>query len=156
MNRQPPNGLLYVTNPVSFQYFAQIPWPGAAPPGRPGTLLLSASYDAFNPLMGKLGTTEATIFKQYLCSILERKSTGPMLLAILIADLVFLQAAWKIFKWVAETILKRQDPGAMDCDGCLKGSSLAIGMDNLDVQKTESGCGEEGGDTEGTQSLIDE
>jgi hypothetical protein len=155
MNRQPPNGLLYVTDPASYENFAQIPWPGVPPPGQPDTLLLSASYDSFSPLMGKLGTTEATIFTQYLCSILEEKSTGSMLLAILIADLVFLQAAWKILKWVAETILKRRDPGAMVCDGSLKGSSLTVGMDNLGGSMTKSGYRRRGVDTEGMQSLID-
>jgi hypothetical protein len=149
MNRQ-PGGMLFVTDAASFQYFAQIPWPNGT-----GTLLPNASYDAISPLMGKLGTTKTTIFVRYICSILEQKSTGTMLLAILIADLVFLQAAWKIFKWVAETILERRDPGAMVCDGCLKGRSLAVGMDNLGGRTTGSGYRKMGRDTEGTESLID-
>ncbi|KAH8881958.1 hypothetical protein GQ53DRAFT_886259 [Thozetella sp. PMI_491] len=156
MNRQ-PRGLLYTENPVSSQNYALIPWPGIPPKGQPDRLRLNDSYDAFKPRMGTLGTNSATLFTQYLCSILEQKNTGTMLLAILIADLVFLQAAWKFLKLVTETMLEREDPGAMVCNGCMRAGNRPVGVGMYNLGNAgfceRDPRGESDADT--TRSLID-
>lgn len=54
-----------------------------------------------------------------------------MLVAILIADLVFLQAAWKVLVWSTDGVVKRQDPAAMFCEGCMKQSYNTVSLQAL-------------------------
>ncbi|KAI0189786.1 hypothetical protein EV127DRAFT_340643 [Xylaria flabelliformis] len=80
---------------------------------------INESYAALSSLVGPLGTNSSTIFAQYICSIPTRKSAGSLLLAIILADLVFLQAGRKIFDWGVQAVMTRQDPTTMICAGCL-------------------------------------
>jgi hypothetical protein len=122
MNRQ-PGGLLYerVVNFPGGDLFGMIP----LPIDNSRSILINESYSTIMPMMGALGTKNATIFTQYLCSVPEPKSTGTMLLAILIADLVFLQAAWKIFNWITQGIVSARDSTAMVCKGCLSNAGYS-------------------------------
>ncbi|KAI1012266.1 hypothetical protein LB503_004325 [Fusarium chuoi] len=100
--------------------YAQIPKPGAPIPATEKNLvLLNETYDRFAGEMGPLGCNNATIVSQYLCSVPQSKSPGVMLLAILLADLVFLQAAWVIYNWIAGTMLSA--PQMQTCQGCVGG-----------------------------------
>jgi hypothetical protein len=98
--------------------FGKIP-PPLPLPKRSQYIYINESYDAFRSLTGPLGTKNATILTQYLCSVPKKKSTGTMLLAILIADLVFLQAAWKLYSCIAHGIVFRRDPTATGFKGCM-------------------------------------
>ncbi|KAH7121657.1 heterokaryon incompatibility protein-domain-containing protein [Dactylonectria macrodidyma] len=114
-NRQ-QGGLLYgaAEDMGAPQRFTSIP-----PPDEPTKLtLLNETYHDFTPIMGDLGCTNATIVSQYLCSVPQRKSTGTMLTAIVLANLVFLQAAWKILNLIAEGLLPSKDPRVNVCQGC--------------------------------------
>lgn len=62
----------------------------------------------------------ATIPAQYLCQVPERKSTGSLIISVLVADLVFLQALWKILNWAVTLGLERRHPDARYCIGCAK------------------------------------
>lgn len=77
---------------------------------------LRDAYREFPPLMGELSCSNATIAAQYLCSVPQQKSTGVMIMAIVVADLVFLQAAWKVMQLVSGRMLNQ--PDAMVCQGC--------------------------------------
>ncbi|KAF4812544.1 hypothetical protein CGCSCA5_v009119 [Colletotrichum siamense] len=83
-----------------------------------GTVLLNESYSTIQPLMGPLSCDKATIAAQYLCSVPKQKSVGVMLLAIIIADLVFLQAAWKLLQCFADLKMANR-PQINFCIGCL-------------------------------------
>ncbi|KAF5527267.1 hypothetical protein CGCA056_v000246 [Colletotrichum aenigma] len=78
---------------------------------------LKGSFDKFHSLMGPLGCKNATIVHQYLCSLPQQKSWGVLIFSILLADLVFLQAAWKIPTWTADALVKRGNLEAMSCEG---------------------------------------
>ncbi|KAF0316346.1 hypothetical protein GQ607_016446 [Colletotrichum asianum] len=78
---------------------------------------LKDSFDKFHSLMGPLGCKNATIVDQYLCSVPQQKSWGVLLFSILLADLVFLQAAWKVLTWTADALVKKDNPEAMSCEG---------------------------------------
>ncbi|WDK12108.1 hypothetical protein CGRA01v4_03387 [Colletotrichum graminicola] len=88
-------------------------------PGDDGTggdqIDLKESYRLIRPLTGPLGCSNATVVTQYLCSVPQQKGWGVLLFSILLADLVFLQAAWKILTWVSDGIVARQNPEAMSC-----------------------------------------
>ncbi|KAF9878819.1 hypothetical protein CkaCkLH20_03719 [Colletotrichum karsti] len=73
------------------------------------------AYKTFPSQMGELSCRNATIVAQYLCSVPQPKSPGVMILAIIIADLVFLQAAWKLMQWISGRMLNQ--PDAMICEG---------------------------------------
>ncbi|KAF5609761.1 uncharacterized protein FSUBG_3758 [Fusarium subglutinans] len=100
--------------------YAQIPKPGTSlPPTDKNLVLLNETYDMFASKMGPLGSKNATIVSQYLCSVPQSKNPGVMLLAILLADLVFLQAAWVIYNWIAGTMLSTSQ--MQTCQGCIGG-----------------------------------
>jgi len=72
----------------------------------PGT----QSYAEAKGDTGSLGTTPAVNFTKYLCQVPQQKSTGTLLMSILVADIVFMQLLWKIFNLVATQFLTRKDP----------------------------------------------
>ncbi|KAK0509004.1 hypothetical protein JMJ35_008375 [Cladonia borealis] len=110
-----PNILL---NATTLQYFTQSftymqkmtvnAWPGPA----------RGSYEAFKDQTGPLNTSTAVISTKYLCQVPRRKSTGTLLLSILVTDLVVMQALWKIFELCTAAWLVHKDPRANDCSGC--------------------------------------
>lgn len=63
-------------------------------------------------------TNSSTIFMQYLCSIPQRKGGGALFFSVLLADLVFLQAAWMLLNLVATWWLQRKYEQANYCEGC--------------------------------------
>jgi hypothetical protein len=60
------------------------------------------------------------IVLQYLCQVPHLKSTGSLIISILVADLVFLQVLWKVFNWAVTLTLERRDLKANYCLGCEK------------------------------------
>lgn len=53
--------------------------------------------------------TPSVISASYLCQIPRRKSTGNLLVSIAVADLVFLNALWLIFKFIVDHFLLKDD-----------------------------------------------
>ncbi|KIY03723.1 uncharacterized protein Z520_00414 [Fonsecaea multimorphosa CBS 102226] len=73
------------------------------------------SYDALKDQTGPLGTSASVISTKYLCQVPKRKSAGTLVLSILVADLVFLQALWKVFTLCTDAWLTHKNPrGAED------------------------------------------
>ncbi|EXF83778.1 hypothetical protein CFIO01_01505 [Colletotrichum fioriniae PJ7] len=97
--------------------YNQIPAPGSNDTNS-GLVTLRESYNKFQPMMGPLSCNNATIVSQYLCSVPQQKNGGAMLFSILLADLLFLQAAWKILTWIADGMVSRGNTEAMYCQGC--------------------------------------
>ncbi|KAK1599778.1 uncharacterized protein LY79DRAFT_586346 [Colletotrichum navitas] len=92
--------------------YKTIPSPGDGGTGEE-QIDLKESYGLIRPLTGPLDCSNATVVTQYLCSVPQQKGWGVLLFSILLADLVFLQAAWKILTWVSDGIVARQSPEAM-------------------------------------------
>ncbi|KAJ8114687.1 hypothetical protein OPT61_g3501 [Boeremia exigua] len=76
------------------------------------------SYD--DTTTGTLSVTPSVISAQYLCQVPRLRSPGSLLLAILVADLVFLQTAWQLYKLLCEYFLAHRYPDVNCCYGCLK------------------------------------
>ncbi|KAF3810930.1 hypothetical protein GCG54_00003108 [Colletotrichum gloeosporioides] len=95
--------------------FNEIPAPGAIldDGGDIDLTPLKETYAKFRSKTGPLSCNNATIMAEYLCSVPQQKSPGVMFLAILLADLVFLQAAWKLFQLAAGSAATRGNPDAM-------------------------------------------
>jgi len=62
----------------------------------------------------------AVIAAQYFCQVPQLKSIGSLLIAIIVADLVFLQVLWKILNLAVAFGLTRRHSEAQYCDGCAK------------------------------------
>jgi hypothetical protein len=62
----------------------------------------------------------AVIATQYYCQVPQLKSTGSLLGAVLVADLVFLQVLWKVLNLAITFSMKRRRRHANYCDGCAK------------------------------------
>ena len=66
---------------------------------------------------GPLGTTPSVISTKYLCQVPQRKSSGNLFVGVLVADLVFLQALWFLFKLAFDIFYLRGRPATNYCDG---------------------------------------
>jgi len=65
----------------------------------------TSPYDPAQTRTGPLGTTSAVIATDYICNIPRRKPVSTILWSVILADLVFLQAVWTVFKLVVDTFL---------------------------------------------------
>ena len=106
-----------------------------SPPDQPprissGLLVpMNVSYEQFKSKMGPLGTKDAQIFNQYVCSVPVLKSGGSLFSSVLVADLVFLSVLWTLTTWIATNFVRSKNSLAMACeshsyDGQLSGLPL--------------------------------
>jgi hypothetical protein len=76
------------------------------------------SYSEVKDITGLLSITPSVISQQYLCQVPKLKSRGPLFVAVLLADLVFLQELWKIVTLIMDWRLGRSDCQAIFCESC--------------------------------------
>ena len=142
-----------LTNATTLQYFTSnfslILDPNLAniANARPGPAL--ADYNTLKSQTGLLGTTPAVISAQYLCQVPRRKAAGELFVAILVADLVFLQVVWQLFKLVTEVWFlspKKRGPKVKYCEGCLLHQRVD-GHDDMSLDRITSA-------SDSRQSLI--
>ncbi|KAJ5134851.1 hypothetical protein N7526_006216 [Penicillium atrosanguineum] len=88
----------------------------------------TVQYDTAKSGTGPLGTTPSVISMGYICQVPRLKSTGNLLVSILVADLVFLQAIWQLFKLVTDTYLFRSRPESNQC----KAGGADVELDKVD------------------------
>lgn len=87
------------------------------------TEIADGTYDSLKDTieLGPLQVTPSVITTNYLCSVPRWKSTGSIFISVLLADLVFLQAAWVIYCMVVQRFFVRSAT-ANYCEGCLNGA----------------------------------
>ncbi|KAG2167876.1 hypothetical protein JADG_007615 [Aureobasidium aubasidani] len=68
---------------------------------------------------GFLNTTASFIAATYMCQDPVLKSWANVFVSILVADLVFLRAAWSLYNLIVGYFLKSRHPDANICDDCL-------------------------------------
>lgn len=61
------------------------------------------SFEALRDEIGPLEITPSVISTKYLCEVPQRKSMGTLFISIFIADLVLVQAVWKLFSLCASS-----------------------------------------------------
>lgn len=67
-----------------------------------------------------LKAVSATLFMQYQCSVPVLKGVGSVIISVLLADLVFLQALWLLLNFGSVWWLTRKTKSANYCSGCQK------------------------------------
>lgn len=72
---------------------------------------------------GPLGTTPSVIQSKYLCQVPQRKPAGNLFVSIAVADLVFLQALWFLFRYGVDFLFLRRHPERNHCEGCVMDAS---------------------------------
>jgi hypothetical protein len=75
-------------------------------------------FDAQRSASGPLRIVPSVIRMRYFCQVPQKKSIGNLIVSVMIADLVLLQAAWQLFKLLTEWLVTRKDRNAMCCAGC--------------------------------------
>jgi hypothetical protein len=99
------------------QDFAHLKWIVNAAPGP-----ARQSFDDVKAhgQTGPLSITPSTIYQEYLCQIPQRKSLGSLIIAVVVADLVFLQALWKILTMTTTWCVENRYPTANYCEGSIR------------------------------------
>ena len=78
---------------------------------------------------GKTGPLEfnsSVISTKYLCQVPKLKSAGDILMSVLLADLVFLSLAWKLFTLGVDHFGLNKQPTANYCEGSVRGDDDGI------------------------------
>ncbi|KAI1394790.1 hypothetical protein F4819DRAFT_506623 [Hypoxylon fuscum] len=60
----------------------------------------------------------SVIATTYSCQIPTRKSTGSLVVSLILADLVFLQGTWKLFLLLVDIYTAKKHPELMRCENC--------------------------------------
>lgn len=55
----------------------------------------------------------------YICEVPVRKPTGSLIIAVMIADLVLLQALWYLLHLIMTWWVEKNDDKAFHCKGCI-------------------------------------
>ncbi len=80
--------------------------------------LPNETYLILKDMTGPLSISPSTFYVEYECQVPQRKSAGSLVIAILVADLVFLQTLWKLFNWATTAWVQHKDPEANYCKRC--------------------------------------
>jgi hypothetical protein len=91
-------------------------------------------YDTLKAATGPLGIRPSVINTTYICQVPRLKSSGTLFIAVLVADLVLLQALWKIFTLATGWLLLAKNQGDNECEGCaaLETDHKALSADSPD------------------------
>ncbi|KAJ0148877.1 Dioxygenase swnH1 [Fusarium oxysporum f. sp. albedinis] len=76
------------------------------------------SYSALKKTTGHLGITPSVIATTYICQVPRLKPAGNLIVAIIVADLVLLQAVWQLYKLSAEFYLSKKHRDSAPCERC--------------------------------------
>ena len=65
-----------------------------------------------------LGVAPSVMAAEYLCQVPRLKSTGTLLVSVLVNNLVLLSTIWAIYKFLIDYFLMRKYPHMNTCEGC--------------------------------------
>lgn len=100
-----------------------------------------APYDAGRDGTAHLGVNASVLATSYACQTPRLKSPGTLFVAVLVADLVLLQAVWKVYLMVVDYFWVGRRSDAMYCEGCaalLKGNA-GVPLQDMPLGPDEGG-----------------
>ena len=86
----------------------------------------------------RVNENKTTIHTQYVCQVPRTKPVWSFIVSIVLADLVFLRACWTLYSWGVTLWLKKNNPTAMYCNGCVHQQTMEICDTALALQKTQN------------------
>lgn len=75
-------------------------------------------FDDVIKTTGNLTIEPSTFNAQYICQVPRRRNAGSVFIAVLVADMVFLQTLYKLLMWTTTWWIKRTDRNSTYCEGC--------------------------------------
>ena len=119
-----PHNLL--VHPDQLQHFTAnfSDWKGSIANAIPGPL--DEDYETFKGNTGPLGVTPSVFVRDYTCQVPQQKAWPNLIVSILVADLVFLQAAWQLYKLAIDYFFVKKIPDGQQCEGCSSKCSETI------------------------------
>lgn len=111
-----PHNLL--NNPSQLAHFTAnfSTWRKHIANAQPGPMV--TSYDTAKGSTGALEVKPSVFVLDYVCQVPRRKAMGNLIVSVLVADLVFLQAVWSLYKIAVDYVLGKKVPDSHWCDGC--------------------------------------
>lgn len=91
---------------------------------RPGPFV--QSYTALQNTTGPLTVMPSVFVRDYICQVPRRKAWANLIVSVLVADLVFLQAIWQLYKFAVDYFLVKKIPDGQWCEGCRKTSEAIL------------------------------
>lgn len=70
--------------------------------------------------VSQLQITPSVLSTTYICQVPRLKSTGALIVSVLVADLVLLQTIWKVFVLVVDHSLASKKEKLIYCEGCAR------------------------------------
>ncbi|QIX00016.1 hypothetical protein AMS68_005533 [Peltaster fructicola] len=108
-------------------------WSIYSPPDSLFEIVAQSDYNSLKGSTGPLGIRPAVLGATYICNVPKQKPIGDLIIAILVADLVLLQTAWKIYCLIVGMVLRRTNKDADRCQGCLSNAEV-MSVDGVEYQ----------------------
>lgn len=136
-----PHNLL--TDPDQLQFFtANIShWRAHIANAIPGPA--DQDYDTLKSKTGKLGASPSVFAMDYLCQVPQRKAAANLIVSVLVADLVFLQATWNIYKLIVDYFFVGKLDNHSWCEGCDRRAEAAEGIPLTEIGSEAESSGVE-------------
>lgn len=95
--------------------------PGVFDPDGNNATTWHEAFEKYASQTGPLGTFPATISQPYLCTVPQRKGWTTIVIFVILADFVTMQAIWALFKVWADHRAEKTVENPTYCEGCLAG-----------------------------------
>ncbi|CAI6339316.1 unnamed protein product [Periconia digitata] len=87
------------------------------------SVAFSDAEAAFRNQAKDLQTKPGSIYGEYICAVPEMKSKSAVALFTIVASLALFQPLWIIFKFLLDAKVRRDNPMANYCEGCIAGGN---------------------------------
>jgi hypothetical protein len=113
-----PHNLL--VHPDQLQHFTAnfSDWNNHIANAKPGPLL--QDYATLKDTTGVLAVTPSVFLRDYICQVPRQKAWANLIISVLVADLVFLQAIWQLYKLAIDYFFVKKIPDGQRCEVCSK------------------------------------
>lgn len=115
-----PNGSNVLTDTDLIQQYILAGWDNFALTGSDPSMSEQQLLDQLKATSGPLFIKPSTFNSQYICQVPRRRAIGSVFIAVLVADIVFLQALFSVLTWTTTWWLDHTDHESNFCEGCKK------------------------------------
>jgi hypothetical protein len=113
-----PNGPNILTDGNLIQQYVLAGWNLSSLPAAGSNTTAQQAFDQLIATTPPLVIQPSTFNSQYICQVPRRRNMGSLFIAVLVADMVFLQTLFKLLTWTTTWWVKRTDEESNLCDGC--------------------------------------
>lgn len=85
----------------------------------------------------QLGVSASVLATSYICQTPKLKNTGTLIVSVLVADLVLLQAIWKVYTMVLDYFVVSKSQNGNHCEGCVGILKSDVPLQDIDAADEE-------------------